>query len=253
MNVTRSPRQNRLSSKSTRHQAIAALSAATSLVAWAAVSKADTWGYNGSGTVLDVGSVWTDETSPSTDTAPPAAGDTAQFDSLAGLSGSTTLTLGAATNWGGLTVLSPGGNITIGNVGDSGNTLTLGSSTLAGGIDMSAATNSLTIVDPLAMTINQSFNVNAGQSLTVNGGITLGATTTLTFNGAGTQNINSIVNDGGSGTGAIAQTGSGTVILTTANTYGASTTLSNGRGGASGHSARVSIDKRARKVQGREP
>ena len=226
MSVTRSARKIRLSSKSTRHQAIAAISAATSLVAWAAVSKADTFGFNDSATTLNTSTAWTDETSPTTDTAPPGANDTAQFDSLAGLSGTTTLTLGVSTNWGALSVLSPGADITIGTVADSTNTLTLGSTVTAGGINMSAATQNLTIVDPLAMAINQSFLVNTGQTLTLNGAVNI-STATLTFGGGGTQIVNGAINDGGAG-GAIAESGSGTVILTASNSFTGSTTLSSG-------------------------
>jgi fibronectin-binding autotransporter adhesin len=234
MSVTRSARKNRLSGKSTRHQAIAAISAATSLVAWAAVSKADTYGFNDTSTALNTVSPtpWTDETTSSVGTAAPGSGDTAQFDSLAGLTSTTTLTLGQNTTWGGLTVLNPGAAIVIGNTtGDNSNTLTLGSTNLAGGINMSAATQNLTIVDPVSIdAIGQSFLVNAGQSLTLNGPIGLSSATasaTLTFGGGGTQNVNGVISDASLG-GAIAESGTGTVVLTAANNFTGSTQLNNG-------------------------
>ena len=235
MSVTRSARKNRLSSKSTRHQAIAAISAAASLVAWGAVSKADTYGFNDTSTALNTVSPtpWTDETVPSVGVAAPGSGDTAQFDSLAGLTGPALLTLGQNTTWGGLTVLSPGFDITIGNnTGDNTNTLTLGSVSLAGGINMSGATQNLTIVDPVSINaISQSFLVNTGQTLTLNGPISLStavSTATLTFGGGGTQNVNGAVNDTAFTGGAIAETGAGTIVLTNANSYTGNTTLSNG-------------------------
>ncbi len=228
MSVTRSARKNRLSGKSTRNQAIAAISAATSLVAWAAVSKADTFGFNNSANTLNTPAAWTNETSPPVDAAPPGGNDTAQFDSLAGLSSTTTLTLGQNTTWGGLTVLNPGAAIVIGNLGDSGNTLTLGAASpgLANGINMSAASQNLTIVDPIAMAINQSFLVDASQTLTLNGSVGI-STATLTFGGGGTQIVNGVISDGAAG-GSILQSGPGTVILTGSNNYAGSTQLAGG-------------------------
>jgi fibronectin-binding autotransporter adhesin len=208
------------------HRTIAALSAATGLVAWAAVSRADTYGNaystDGSITTLNTAGAWTDETSPATDSPPPGASDIAQFDSLTGLSAPTTFSLGGATSWLGLSLTTPGAAVVIGNAGDSTNTLTLG----ADGIDMSSASQSLTIADPLLLGQNLSFNVDSGQSLTIGGGISMG-TSTLTFTGAGTQNINGILNDGGAG-GAIVQAGLGTVVLTAAENYTGATTVDSG-------------------------
>src|SRR5580704_14009353 len=97
MTVNRATRKSRfiLSAKSQRSLAI--LSAATAMVAMTSVSHADTWGENGSSTVLSNPGAWTDETvPPSGNSAPPqlANNDVAQFDSLDTLTGSQTYTLG---------------------------------------------------------------------------------------------------------------------------------------------------------------
>ena len=76
-------------SNSKTQRTLAALSAATGLVAWAAVSKADTYDndYANDGDQINLNSstAWVDETSPTTDSPPPGVNDVAQFDSNTGL------------------------------------------------------------------------------------------------------------------------------------------------------------------------
>ena len=92
---------------------------------------------------------------------------------------------------------------------------------------MLSANQSLTISDP-SLAQNVTFAVGGGQSLTVNGGIGYSAASvTLTFSGAGTQNINSVINDNGNA-GSIAQLGSGTTILTAANSFTGTATVDSG-------------------------
>ena len=83
MNGNRSARKYQVLSSSKTHRTLAALSAATGMVAWAAVSKADTYGndYGGDSGLTNLGSssAWVDETSPTTDSPPPGASDIAQF------------------------------------------------------------------------------------------------------------------------------------------------------------------------------
>jgi fibronectin-binding autotransporter adhesin len=218
---TRSQRKSQ--SRKLKHaRTFATLSAATSVIAWTHFVQADTWANNG-GTALNNSGSWIDETSPSTDSAPPSSTDIAQFDFHDALSGTNTYTLGAATSWLGLSIVNPTGGIVIGNSGDSSNTLTLGAS----GINMSLATQNLTIADPLAISQNLSFTVAGGQTLSVSNGISMAASSTLTFSGAGNQYITGVLNDGGGG-GAISQLGTGTVVLTASNSYTGATTVDSG-------------------------
>jgi autotransporter-associated beta strand protein len=224
MNGNRSARKYSSFTNSKNQRTLAALSAATSLVAFAAVSRADTYGSNGQ-LNLSQASSWIDESVPTnTGVDVPSSTDIAQWDSNAGLTSTTTFTLGTATTWDGISVLNPGAGVVIGNSNDDSNTLTLSGL----GINMSAANQNLTINDPLSLTGNNSFTVDGTQTLNVTDGIGYTvAGVTLTFAGAGTQNVSSIINDNGNG-GSIAETGPGTVVLTAANSYTGSTQLAGG-------------------------
>ncbi len=223
MNGNRSARKYSSFTNSKNQRTLAALSAATSLVAFAAVSRADTYGNNGN-TVLDVASSWIDETVPAnTGVDVPSSTDIAQWDSNAGLSSTTTFTLGASTAWEGISVINPGAAVVIGNSTDDSNTLTLDGS----GINISGNQN-LTINDPLALTENNTFTVGGAQSLNINDGVGFGAASvTLSFSGSGTTNVNSAINDN-SNTGSIAQLGSGTTIINSAASLGGTATVDNG-------------------------
>ena len=129
---------------------------------------------------------------------PPGTGDVGVWDSTVQVN--TSKTLGASASWGGIQVLNPGGPITI---GADGNTLTMGAS----GINLSAATNSLTLDNPVVLGASQAWNVTNSQTLTVAG----------VGSGSGLLTLNS----GGNNTGTI-------VLSTTANTYTGGTVIDGG-------------------------
>lgn len=128
----------------------------------------------------------------------PTASDSVQWDATCGANRSTTL--GGNVNWGKIIVTSPGGTITIANTASSTINLTGLSGT---GIDMSAATQNLTIDNPVALQASQTWNVGASRTLTV-----------------GNYAI--------SGSYGLTKSGSGTLTLSGANTYTGSTTISGG-------------------------
>ncbi|MBN8457589.1 MAG: autotransporter-associated beta strand repeat-containing protein [Verrucomicrobia bacterium] len=162
----------------------------------------------------------------------PGTGDVAVWNST--VAAANTSVLGGSMTWSGIKVTNPGGNVTIGAT--SGATLSLG----AGGIDVSSADRNLTINAALTPTMSQGWNVtSSNRSLTV-AGQTGGSGVTITRTGDGTLNFNNtaansdfaanlilsggttrFVNSSGiqafsgsiSGTGSLARTGNGTVVL----------------------------------------
>src|SRR5262245_38075893 len=90
----------------------------------------------------------------------PTSSDIAVWDSTVSAA-NTTDTLGADTNWLGLSITSPGALVTI----NAGNTLTLGGS----GIDMSAASQGLALACPVNLGASQIWNVGTGRGLTNSG------------------------------------------------------------------------------------
>ncbi len=104
------------------------------------------------------------------------------------------MTLGGNQNWGGLVVLNPSGPL----IFNGTDTLTLGSS----GIDLSASTVNVTLNHPLALDANQTWSVAPGRSLTASAAI------------SGPRNLT--------------KTGAGGLILSGANTFTGSFTVSAG-------------------------
>jgi autotransporter-associated beta strand protein len=110
----------------------------------------------------------------------PGSLDIATWDST--VAGANTVALGADQSWQGISILNPGGAVTI----SAGNTLTLGT----GGINMSAATQDLTISSGLTLGAgHQVWNVATGRTLTLNTG-------TFTRNPGATLVIDQTVNTG---------------------------------------------------------
>jgi fibronectin-binding autotransporter adhesin len=107
----------------------------------------------------------------------PGASDIGLWDNTVSTANATVL--GGDLSWAGIRVADPGGAVSIG----AGNTLTLGTA----GIDMSLASQNLTLANALALGAAQTWNVSVGQSLTVSGSM--------------------------SGTGGIAKSGPGTLLL----------------------------------------
>nr|UXE44822.1 hypothetical protein Hi04_10k_c3780_00010 [uncultured bacterium] len=124
----------------------------------------------------------------------PTSSDIALFDTTVS-AGNANATLGADLSFLGLQITSPGGPVTI----NAGNTLTLGAS----GIDMSAASQSLSLVCPFNLSQAQVWNVAAGRALTNSGLIT--------------------------GVGPLVKVGAGTMAITIfSNTYSGGTFLAGG-------------------------
>ena len=164
----------------------------------------------------------------------PTASDSVQWDATCGANQSTTL--GGNVNWGKIIVTSPGGAITIGNTSSSTINLTGLSGT---GIDMSAATQNLTVNNPVALQASQTWNVGASRTLTVGNyaisgsyGLTKSGSGTLTLSGTntytgkttvsgGTLSFNTIgnVNGGASALGAPTTVADGTVDVAGTLTY----------------------------------
>ena len=93
----------------------------------------------------------------------PGPLDVTRWDST--VTGANSVALGADTSWGGITIINPGGPVTI----TTGNVLTTGTS----GIDMSKASQNLTISSGLTLGLGvQTWNVTNGMTLTVNGTFT---------------------------------------------------------------------------------
>lgn len=125
----------------------------------------------------------------------PTSADIARWNN--GVTGIST-SLGANLVFGQIAIVDPAGLVTI----NGSHTLTLNG--VAGvGIDMSAATQNLTLgMTGLVLGANQSWNIAAGRTLTVNAIL--------------------------SGSSALTKSGAGTVVLSQANTYISTTTVSAG-------------------------
>ena len=140
-------------------------------------------------TSLSVGTSWVSGVAP-------GILDVAQWNSTVTSSNATAL--GNSLYFGEISIVNPGGPVTINN---DGNTLALNG--ISGtGIDMSNATQNLTLNCPIILGSTQTWNVASGQTLKVGG-----------------------VVSGGSG---LAVAGSGTVILSGANSYTGGTTVAGG-------------------------
>lgn len=114
------------------------------------------------------------------------------------VTGPNTTSLGGSLSWLGLTIANPNGLITIN--GTAGQTLTLGTS----GINMGSATQNLTIAADVVAGGAQTWNINSGRTLNLDGSVS----------GAVGANIT--------------KSGLGTVILTGANSYLGSTSVTSG-------------------------
>ncbi len=110
--------------------------------------------------------------------------DVGQWTSI--VLGANSTVLGADQTWQGISILGPGGPVTIG----AGNTLTLGTA----GIAMNAATQDLTFSASLTLgTGNQNWNVQSGRTLTLNSGtFSRISGSTLNLPGAGTVSANMV-------------------------------------------------------------
>ena len=109
----------------------------------------------------------------------PGAGDIAQWQNPP-LSAANTTVLGGDLSWLGMSILTPGGTVTI----NAGNSLTLGTS----GIDMSSAGSDLAVYCSMALGGDQTWNAG-GQSLAIGGTVTNTSCidNTLTVSGSGSM------------------------------------------------------------------
>lgn len=151
-------------------------------------------------TNLNSGASWTGGSTPN-------AFNTAQWtNTFSAGSAATPLLLGGNVTWGGITILDPGGAVTIG----AGNTMTLSGS----GINMGAATQNLTIQSGISLLTgsNQVWNVVTGRTLTLNTGtLTRQAGAGLNVQGSGTITTTNISNVNGL-VGPWATVGSGATL-----------------------------------------
>ncbi len=122
---------------------------------------------------------------------PPIAGSIACWTNTSLGAG---LTMNSAISWGGISVVGAASDIAISGSGP----LTLGTN----GLDMSVSPVNLSISVPVLLGSNQTWNVNGGKSLNMSGVV--------------------------SGNYGLLKAGSGTLVLTNANTYSGGTTVSNG-------------------------
>jgi autotransporter-associated beta strand protein len=136
---------------------------------------------------LDTGTSWVGGIAP-------GPGDLAKWDSTVTTANSTVL--GTDLEWLGLSILNPGGPVTIG----SGNTLTLGS--FATDIDMTAATQDLTLGCDLFMSQSNVWDVATGRTLTMGGDV--------------------------SGAASLVKQGEGTVVLSSDTSWGGTTNITAG-------------------------
>ncbi|MEI6654986.1 MAG: autotransporter-associated beta strand repeat-containing protein [Verrucomicrobiota bacterium] len=130
----------------------------------------------------------------------PGVADIASWTST--VTGANTVALGADLTWAGLSIVGPGGLVTL----SAGNTLTLGK----GGIDMSLATQDLTIQSGLTLQsgAGEIWNIAAGRTLTLNTGLfTRASGATLNVQGSGTVATTNISNDATGIVGAWATVG----------------------------------------------
>jgi autotransporter-associated beta strand protein len=177
------------------------LLAGSTLLAASSIHAASTWN---AGTAVSTDGLWSTSTNWSADTAPVDGADLI-FDGTDNPNNSNDIPL---TSIGSLTLNNAGWNITLG-------TLTLG-----GGI---AAAGNATLGGTLTLGAPQSWSNTTGL-LTVNGTVNNGANL-LTVNGAGNTTVSAIL---GNGAGGLTKDGAGTLTLSAANTYGGTTTLTNG-------------------------
>ncbi|HEU5070327.1 MAG TPA: autotransporter-associated beta strand repeat-containing protein [Verrucomicrobiae bacterium] len=143
--------------------ALAAWQAALAPAHAANITKAAT------GTDLNAGASWNGA-------AAPSAADVATWDSTSLGAG---LTLGANTNWLGVSVSGALTDISVTGTG----VLTLGS----GGFDLSASANNLTLANTVSLAADQTWNVSSGHNLTA--GRVINSPFNLTKSGAGTVTL----------------------------------------------------------------
>ncbi len=123
------------------------------------------------------------------------------------VSGANSVVTGAPLSALGLSIVSPGGAVTI--TSDATNTLSLGAS----GIDMSSATQNLTLSGAgSVLSAAQSWTVGTGRTLTVNNNLNTGSISTLTIGGDGNTTIGAVIATT-SNTTSIAKNGGGTLTL----------------------------------------
>jgi fibronectin-binding autotransporter adhesin len=158
-------RLDRITKSCLARNSLTSIAAAGSLLLFGALSsQAANVLKSATGTDLNAPASWGGAT--------PTSADVATWD---GTSLGAGLTLGANTNWQGVSV---SGALTDISVTGSG-VLTVGS----GGFDLSASANNMTLANSTALSADQSWNINSGKKLTVRNITSSAASLTMTGNG----------------------------------------------------------------------
>jgi autotransporter-associated beta strand protein len=154
---------------------------------------------------------------------PPTINDTAQFDNTANASNLSPTIGNVATSVG--AILFAAGTTNSYNITNGTGVLTIGSATVSG-ITNASATNQQISADIL-LGVSQTWNVQSTGNLTFTSAASIatgGNTLTLAGSSTGQGSIAGVI----SGTGSLIENGSGTWIITGANTFTGTTTVNGG-------------------------
>ena len=130
---------------------------------------------------LNLGTSWVGGVAPNANTAQMLVNSTVTL--------ARTAAAGASFTLGQIKLVNPGGLFTIGATAATAITLNTTDAETGGvGIDMSAATQNMTIAEPLTLGTSQTWSVASGRTLTVSG-VIAGAAKNLTLNGTGIKTL----------------------------------------------------------------
>ena len=186
------------------------------------------------------GANWSNAISGGTTGVPPAAADTVVFNQSA-INGSETIQLGVPTTIAGMTFANTGATTITANASGS-QALSIGASGIvvnagAGAVTIGNASNAV----PITMTAAQSWTNNSTSGLTIVNNVTNGGFLLTVAGSSSTVSIGGAI----SGSGGLATSSTGTLILTGQNLYTGTTTISGGalsigNGGTTGSIANAS-------------
>ncbi len=132
-----------------------------------------------------------------------------------------------------------------GTTGTVNYTLSSGGGTLAAAvaantIQFTGSANTITASAANSLSLNGIMNDGSGTATITGGNLIIGSSKELVFTGPGNMTVGSVIQDNGGGPSALTMAGSGTLVLSAANTYSGLTTITSGgtlqigNGGATG-------------------